>query len=241
MAVGLLPEFDRMKNLLVIDSSARVSRSITRHLTQRFATAWNSRLPESEIVRRDVGLNPPSFTNPDWISAAFSETAKEHPERLSALQESETLVNELFRADIVVMGVPMYNFGVPAQLKSYIDQIVRVGRTFGFDATAADPYIPLIPSKPVVIVTSTGAGGYEPGGPYAQMNFLDGHLEAVLRFIGLSEIYFVRVGFEEFQDQRLKHAMSAAEVAVDDLVEKLTGRPLTKEPLAPHRQIVQMS
>jgi len=236
-----VPEFDRMKNLLIIDSSARVTRSITRHLTQRFAAGWKSRLPESEIVLRDVGLNPPAFTNPDWISAAFSETAKEHPEKLAALKESETLINELFRADAVVIGVPMYNFGVPAQLKSYIDQIVRVGRTFGFNADAVDPYIPLIPSKPVVVITSTGAGGYEPGGPYAQMNFLNGHLEAVLKFIGLSEIYFVRVGFEEFQDQRLTHAMSAAEVAVDELVEKLTGRTFTKELLASHCQVTQVS
>jgi len=228
-----------MKSLLVIDSSARVNRSITRHLTQRFAAGWKSRLPESKIVLRDVGLNPPSFTNPAWIAAAFSETAKEHPEALKALEESETLINELFRADAVVMGVPMYNFGVPSQLKAYIDQIVRVGRTFGFDADAADPYIPLIPAKPAVVITSTGAGGYEPGGPYASMNFLDGHLEAVLRFVGLSEISFVRVGFEEFQDQRVKQAISAAEASVDGLVDCLTAKLATGEDSTSRLQIVE--
>ncbi len=210
-----------MKNLLVINSSARVTRSITRHLTQRFAAGWQSCLPGAEIINRDVGLNPPSPTDESWIAAAFSDVARKAPGRLKALEESESLIGELFRADAVVMGVPMYNFGVPAQLKSYIDQIVRVGRTFAFDPNAADPYLPLIPSKPVVIITSTGAGGYEPGGPVAHLNFLDGHLEAVLRFVGLSDLRFVRVGFEEFQDQRVKHAVSLAEASVDQLVERL--------------------
>lgn len=215
-----------MKNLLVLQSSARVTRSITRHLAHRFADGWKSRHAGATITLRDVGLNPPSPTDEKWIAAAFSEAAHQNPEMVQALAESETLLGELFRADAVVMGVPMYNFGMPAQLKSYIDQIVRVGRTFAFDPNAADPYTPLIPSKPVVIITSTGAGGYEPGGPVAHLNFLDPHLEAVLKFIGLSDLHFVRVGFEEFQDSRVKHAVSAAEASLDQLLADWAEKPV---------------
>lgn len=213
-----------MNSLLVIDSSARVTRSVTRRLTQRFAAGWHSRQPRTKIVRRDVGLNPPSPVDEQWIAAAFSDAAGQSPSGLQELKESEVLIDELFEAGAVVMGVPMYNFGVPSQLKAYIDQIVRVGRTFAFTPDAANPYLPLIPSKPVVIITSTGAGGYETGGPFAELNFLDPHLEAVLRFIGLSDIRFVRVGFEEFQDGRLKQAIARAEASVDRLVEEVAER-----------------
>lgn len=68
----------------------------------------------------------------------------------------------------------MYNFGMPAQFKAYVDQIVRVGRTFSYgDGATAEPYQPLVPPRPVSIVTSTGASGYEPGGSLARFNFLD--------------------------------------------------------------------
>ena len=228
-----------MKDLLVINSSARVTRSITRHLTGRFTKGWKARQPGAEIIVRDVGLKPPPAIDESWIAAAFSDAARQTPGQLAALQESETLIGELFRAGAVVMGVPMYNFGMPAQLKSYIDQIVRVGRTFAFDQNADNPYIPLIPSKPVVIITSTGAGGYEPGSPFSHLNFLDPHLEAVLRFVGLADISFVRVGFEEFQDQRVKHAISVAETSVDRLVGCLTAKLATGEDSTSRLQIVE--
>jgi len=212
-----------MKSLLVINSSARVTRSITRHLTGRFVAGWKSRSPGTEIIDRDIGINPPAPTNEAWITAAFSDAAAENPGGFPVLMQSETLIKELFRASAVVMGVPMYNFGMPAQMKAYVDQIVRVGRTFAFKPGADDPYIPLIPSKPVIVITSTGAGGYEPGGPFAHLNFLEPHLEGVLRFVGLSQIDFVRVGYEEFQDGRLKRAMAAAEATVDSLLDRLAN------------------
>ena len=72
---------------------------------------------------------------------------------------SEALIEEIFRASAIVVGAPMYNFGMPAQLKAYVDQIIRVGRTFAFnDPESANPYQGLVPSRPVVIVTSKGAG-----------------------------------------------------------------------------------
>lgn len=210
-----------MKTLLLIDSSGRVTRSITRRLTERFAARWREVAVDGEIIRRDVGLAPPPPVDEAWIAAAFGKEAARSPHARDALALSDVLIDELERADAIVLGVPMYNFGVPAQLKAYIDQIVRVGRTFGFEPEAAEPYRPLLVPKPLVVITSAGDGAVHPGGELAHLNFLEPHLEAVFKFIGLVDVTFVRVGYDEYQDGRLKHSLAAAEHAVDELADAL--------------------
>lgn len=208
----------------MIDSSGRVTRSITRRLTARLATRWRELRPGGEILHRDLGLNPPPPVDEDWIAAAFGSASDRTATAREALALSDTLIAELVRADAIVLGVPMYNFGVPAQLKAYIDQVVRVGETFAFDADAPEPYRPMLPAKPVVVITSAGDGAIHPGGALAHQNFLEPHLQTVLGFIGLTDLTFVRVGYDEYQDQRLKHSLAAAETAVDELAGRL-ARP----------------
>jgi FMN-dependent NADH-azoreductase len=210
-----------MKSLLVIDSSGRVTRSITRHLTDRFAAAWAEQNPGGTIVRRDVGQKPPPPVTETWIAAAFAQPGERLAAEKDPLALSEALIGEIEDAEMIVLGVPMYNFGMPAQLKAYVDQIVRVGRTFAFDATGRNPYQPLLVSKPVAVIVSAGDGAIHPGGALAHLNHLEPHLETVLRFIGLTELTFIRVGYDEYQDGRLKRSLSAAEFEVDRLIERL--------------------
>jgi FMN-dependent NADH-azoreductase len=173
-----------MKSLLVINSSGRKARSITRHLTARFVTAWSARNSRAEIFTRDVGANPPPPVDEAWIAAAFAQPAERTSAMHNALALSDALIDEIIRAEAIVIGVPMYNFGMPGQLKTYVDQIVRIGRTFDFDVAAADPYRPLLQPKPVVIIISTGDGSLHPDGALAHLNFLEPHLETILGFIG---------------------------------------------------------
>src|SRR5688500_164496 len=100
---------------------------------------------------------------------------------------------------------------MPAQLKAYIDQIVPVARTFAFEPAAGDPYRPLLASKPVIVITAAGDGAVLAGGAMAHLNFLEPHLETVFGFIGLKDITHVRVGYDEFQDDRLRRSIAAAE------------------------------
>jgi FMN-dependent NADH-azoreductase len=206
-----------MKTLLVINCSGRVTRSITRRLTDRFVARWRNQNPEGTVVQRDVGQNPPSPINESWIAAAFAEPAKHTPAMRDALQLSESFIEEIVAADTIVIGTPIYNFGMPAQLKAYFDQIVRVGRTFSFSAEASDPYRPLLASKPVIVVTAAGDGSLFPGGALAHLNFLEPHLATLLGFVGLTDVTFVRVGYEEFQDDRLKTSLAAAESSIDEI------------------------
>lgn len=223
-----------MKTLLVINSSARVTRSITHQLTHRFAAAWLSHQPDGEVINRDVGQHPVPAINEAWIASAFSDPAQHSDAMRQALAISNELIEEIIRADAIVIGAPMYNFGMPAQLKAWIDQIVRVGRTFDFNpATPENPYLPLVPLKPVVIITSKGATGYDPGEHSAHHNHLEPHLETVLGLIGLTEISFVRVGSEESNDDYFRHSLSAAQRTVDDLAGRLsTGARQSVEDVA---------
>ena len=142
----------------------------------------------------------------------------------AALQVSDSLIDELVAADCVVLGTPIYNFGMPAQLKAYFDQVVRVGRTFAFAPGDAEPYRPLLASKPVIVVTAAGDGSMHPGGALYHLNYLEPHLLTVLGFIGLTDTTFVRVGYDEFQDDRLKRSLSAAERTIDELATAMSRK-----------------
>jgi FMN-dependent NADH-azoreductase len=211
-----------MKLLLVINASGRTNRSITRHLTQRFSAVWSLRHPTGRIINCDLGVNPPPPVNEAWIAAAFSKQEELTPTMSEALALSDAMIEELNEADAIVLGVPMYNFGAPAQLKAYIDQIVRIGKTFAFDPKdPTGPYRPLLADRPVVMIASAGDGSLHPGGALAHLNFLEPHLVTVLNFIGLSDISFVRVGYDEFRDDRFKQSLAAAELSIDQLADRL--------------------
>lgn len=203
--------------LLVIDASGRVTRSVTRRLTSRFAEVWQRENPEGRVLHRDLLAVPPPLVNEGWIAAAFAESEKRTQTMTEALAASEELIREVEAADVIVIGTPMYNFGMPAALKAYFDQIIRVGRTFAFDPEREEPYAPLLKSKPVVVITSVGDGSLLPGGELAHLNFLEPHLQTMLGFVGLADVRFVRVGYEEFQDGRLRRLLGEAEAAVDAL------------------------
>jgi len=206
-----------MKTLLVIDSSGRRSRSLTRRLTQRFVDTWSAEYPRGTVVRRDVGQTPPPTVNESWIAAAYTNQEERTEAMRDALRWSDQLIDELVAADMVVIGTPIYNFGMPAALKAWVDQVVRVGRTFGFDSSAAEPYRPLLAAKPVVAIVAAGDGSFHPGGANEHLNFLEPHLKSILGFIGLTDVTFVRVGYEEFQDDRLRRSLKAAEDRIDEL------------------------
>jgi FMN-dependent NADH-azoreductase len=208
--------------LLVIDSSGRNSRSLTRRLTRRFAESWQNHHPNGTVVHRDVGQNPPPPVDERWIAAAFAPLENHTREMGAALQLSDSLIDELVAADCVVFGAPIYNFGMPAQLKAYFDQIVRVRRTFAFAPGDAEPYRPLLASKPVIVVTAAGDGSMHPGGALYHLNHLEPHLLTVFNFIGLRDATFVRVGYDEFQDDRLKRSLSAAEQSIDELASAMS-------------------
>ena len=123
-------------NLLCIDSSARAGRSDqqahgshTRRLSAGFLHRWKARRPHDRVVHRDVGLHPPAPVTGDWVRAAFTRPEQRDQRMRETLRESDALVDELIASELIVIAAPMYNFGMPAPLKAWIDNVVRVGRT----------------------------------------------------------------------------------------------------------------
>jgi FMN-dependent NADH-azoreductase len=173
--------------LLAIDSSPMTETAVTRRLVRDFVDLWRERFPGGEVLYRDVGANPPP--HPDALTlAAFSRP----PETLSTLEReslrlSDRLVEELIRADHVVIGSPMYNFTVTSGLKAWIDLVGRPGRTFSYGPAGA---VGLLRDKQIFIVTARG-GFYAHAGPEAENDFQEAYLRAYFRFMGLEEVYFV--------------------------------------------------
>jgi FMN-dependent NADH-azoreductase len=118
----------------------------------------------------------------------------------------------------------MYNFGMPAQMKAYVDNVVRVGRTFGFDrARPGEPYWPMLAGmgKRLVVLSSRGDHGYDAGGRQFHVNHVEGGVRDVFRYLGVTESHSIAIEYDEFADERLKSSIAAAERAVDDLVDRL--------------------
>ena len=120
----------------------------------------------------------------------------------------------------------MYNFGVPAQLKAWIDNVVRVGVTFGFDrARTGDPYWPMLTSgKRLIILTARGDYGYDAGGRLAALNLVEQGLRVPLAYLGIKDSDAIAIEYDEFADQRLASSIATAEMNVDQLAEKLLAQ-----------------
>lgn len=216
-----------MTSILHIDSSARPGRagehlhgSQTRALTHAFVSRWLAARPGDEVVYRDLGAAPPRPVYHEWIPSAFTPEVQRTPAQRAALQESDALVRELQAAEIVVIGMPMYNFGMPAPLKAWVDGIVRIALTFDVDPTRDNPYVPLLADRPrrAVLLTSRGGNGFGPGGASETINHADTALRDVLAFIGIPDVTTIAIEHEEEGGQVLADSTAQAMRAVEALV-----------------------
>ncbi len=171
-----------MTRILHLDSSPRGERSHSRQLTHAFVEEFKSLHPDTEVVYHDLGRQPVPPVNEAWIAAAYSPPATHTPELQEAIALSDQLVDEVLAADVIVLGAPMHNFSIPSTLKAYIDQIVRVGKTF------TPSYEGLATGKKLFILTARGGGGYSPGEPMAGVNFQDTYLKAIFGMIGITDV-----------------------------------------------------
>ena len=175
-----------MTHILRIDSSPRGERSHSRALTQAFTDALTKGHPGAQVTYRDLGHNPPAHVNEQWIAGTYSDPSTHTPEMTAALIESEEMIKELFAADLIVLGAPMYNFSIPSTLKAYIDQVVRPGRTFKYPE-----YEGLVTGKKMFILCARGGGGYGPGEEMADKNFQDPYFKTIFGMIGITDIEFI--------------------------------------------------
>ncbi|MNF43185.1 FMN-dependent NADH-azoreductase 1 [compost metagenome] len=211
-----------MTTLLHIDASARGDRSLSRKLSRAFVDSWRDRDPSTEVITRDVGQNPPPFINEDWIAAVFTPEVRMTPEQREEVRLSDELIDELERADLIVIGSPMYNYGMPAALKSWFDKVIRIGKTFTFDLARGDyPLEPIMSGKKLVILSSRGEFGFGPGGVRERMNHLETHIQTCAHYLGVEETHVISIDYQEFGDARHEASIADAFDAVPQLVAQL--------------------
>jgi FMN-dependent NADH-azoreductase len=172
--------------LLRVDSSAR-RNSVSRHLTAHFAEAWQQEHPDGTVIERDLSTTVVPHITDEWVHAVHSNPATLTPEQKKVLQLSDALVEELLEADTIVIGAPMHNFAIPAPLKGWIDQVVRVGKTVLFAAAGPQG---LLKGKKVYVITTRG-GAYRSGTPTERFDFQEPYLRHILAFIGLTDVTFI--------------------------------------------------
>lgn len=172
-------------NLLHIDSSARAS-SESRKLTARFVQDWKLENPTGTVTERDLATTSLPHITDTW-SATYGDPANLTPEQRQYLSTSDELIEELRAADVVVIGAPMYNHMISWELKAWIDQVMRVGKTFVYGAAGPKG---LLTGKRAVVITARG-GSYPAGSARAAVDFQSPYLRHILTTMGFSDVTFI--------------------------------------------------
>lgn len=203
-----------MAHILHLDASPRATRSISRTLTKEFVSDWKAAHSNDTITYRDIGHYPVPFVSEEWIAAAFTPPAQHTPELTAAIRISDELIDEFLAADRYIFSIPMYNFSIPANFKAYLDQIVRVGRTFSVDETG---YKGLAHNKKMTIITAQG-GVYSEGSPTHAYDLQSPYLRLIFGFIGITDIKFINADSlasgDDARNQAIANAQSALKTAV---------------------------
>ena len=170
-----------IQQVLRIDASARGAGSVTRGLADE-ALKHLAGLGALSVTRRDVSRGLP-FVDDDWVTANFTPVDDRTEAHGDQLAFSDGLVNELREADTVLIATPIYNFGIPATLKAWVDMICRVGLTFRY--TESGP-VGLLKGKRAIILVASG--GTAVGSP---IDFATPYLKQALQFIGIDDVTIV--------------------------------------------------
>ncbi|MFJ5533778.1 FMN-dependent NADH-azoreductase [Streptomyces sp. NPDC093261] len=161
-----------MATLLHLDSSVfPASASASRAVTDTFRKAWEEQHPGGTVIYRDLSADPVPHITADAHSAGFADPATHTPEQAAAFAERVRLIEELERADAVLIGAPMYNYAIPSTLKAWLDNVILIGRTAGESPSAK--------GTPVTVVASRG-GSYAPGTPREPYEYVQNYLKAIL-------------------------------------------------------------
>jgi FMN-dependent NADH-azoreductase len=172
-----------MKTLLQVNTSLYAREGQSSRLATEFVDQWLQANPDGEVIVRDLAERPVPHLTAKRFRAFQADPTERTTEQVAWVAESDELIDELRSADEIVIGLPMYNFGIPSTLKAWIDHVARAGVTFRYTPKGPQG---LLTDRPVTIIAARG-GRYR-GTP---MDTQAGYIETFLNFIGLSRIEFV--------------------------------------------------
>lgn len=201
-----------MSKVLVVDSSLNGEASVSKRLTAEVVSRLRQADPATQVVVRDLGRNPvPHLTGEAF--ASFLGAGEETEAKARARTLSDELIGELRAADVVVIGAPMYNFGVPSTLKAWFDHVLRAGVTFRYTEKGAEG---LLKGRRAIVVESRG--GIYSEGPAKAMDAQEPHLRTLLGFVGITDVTVIRAEGLAMGTERRTGAIAAAVAEVKGLV-----------------------
>jgi FMN-dependent NADH-azoreductase len=202
-----------MTNILIVDSAATGQASVSRKLTAEFAQQVRAREPHARIVHRDVGRAPVPHLTEDTVRGIRGDAETEAERAARAL--SDQLIAELQDADVVVIGAPMYNFGMPSTLKAWFDHVLRARVTFRYTESGPEG---LLKGKRAIVIESRA--GFYSEGPAAGMDSQEPHIRTLLGFMGITDVTFVRAEKLAFGPEAATAAVTEAIAQLDNLAER---------------------
>ena len=201
-----------MKEILYVSCSPKGAQAISDRFARQVLRRLRDRHPAAKIGHRDLALTPPPF-----VDAAFCAAIANPAEDAAAFAASDGLIEELERADALVIATPMHNYTVPAVLKAWIDQVVRIRRTF---ASTPAGKVGTLKDRPVFIVVASGGWftGPSPAGTPAQPDFLTPYIRAVLNTIGLTTVHLLTLEGVTRGPDALTAAWTSATQSLEQIV-----------------------
>ena len=175
-----------MRAALLIECSPRLRSSASRTAAERVVARLRQREPGLRLLRRDLAAHPPPLVDLAFTQAMHAPPAEQSVDERTALATSEALIAELETTEALVISTPMHNFTVPAVLKAWIDQVVRIGRTFQRTPAGKEG---LLADRPTYVVVASG--GFIVGDRARQPDFLTPYLKAILATLGIHTVAFL--------------------------------------------------
>jgi len=173
-------------NLLLVESSFRGENSASRLLTAEFMRHFQAKFPQSKITTDDLRLNPAANLDENLFGSWLIAAEKLTPKQQQSLQRANQIIASVKKADILVFGAPLYNFNIPASLKSWLDNLSRGGETFIYTQEGSKGL--LDNNKKVIVLTAIG-GIYQNEN---EADFQSPYLRHILAFNGLTDITFIK-------------------------------------------------
>ncbi|WP_194721271.1 FMN-dependent NADH-azoreductase [Noviherbaspirillum malthae] len=202
-----------MTTLLQINSSLFAGNGQSSQLSDKFAAAWKDSNPQGRVITRDLAAEPVPHLDAGRFGAFLAAPETRTPEQRAVVEFSDALIEELRNADVVVLGLPMYNFGIPSTLKAYFDHVARAGVTFRYTANGPEG---LLQNKKVYVMAARG--GLYAGTPRDSQSV---YVRDFLAFIGLTDVEFIYAeGLSMGEDSKRK-ALTDADAVIGQLVEPL--------------------
>lgn len=207
-----------MTSILHLSCSPRGAEAHSR-FSERVVARLLAHHPGASVVTRDLAATPPPPVDAAFSAAILAPPVPDHPD----LAASETLIRELEACDALVIGTPMHNYGVPAVLKAWVDQIVRIHRSF---ASTPAGKIGRLPDRPVYVVVASGGWFTRPSpiGTPPQPDFLTPYLRAIFATIGLHTTNFITLEGVTRGPEAHANAVVTAETALDTLLPPVNMR-----------------